>query len=260
MAALSLTPGQTTGLDLTNVRTAYCLLGPTRPDNKLIPGDTFLVAFDIQNAKETDDGEVFYGMAMEVLDSKNKTQFKQDLTDNLRALNSLGGRRLPAYAHVDLGLDQPPGKYTLKVTVNDRGTKTMKSFTREFEVLPPTFGLVRFNLTSDVEGRIAAPFVGVAGQTVWINFHAVGFKRGGQKDEPNLSVEMRVMDEADKPTLPKPFLGEVKELPKDLRGAPLQFVLTLNRPGKFTIKLKATDKLGKKTAELSFPITVLESK
>jgi hypothetical protein len=33
-----------------------------------------------------------------------------------------------------------------------------------------------------------------------------------------------------------------------------------NRPGKFVVKLKATDRVANKTAELSFPITVLEPK
>ena len=40
----------------------------------------------------------------------------------------------------------------------------------------------------------------------------------------------------------------------------MQFWLPLNRAGKFTVKLKATDVIGKKTAELSFPITVYDSK
>lgn len=41
---------------------------------------------------------------------------------------------------------------------------------------------------------------------------------------------------------------------------PGQFVLPLNRAGKFTIELKATDLLSNKTSQVSFPLTVLESK
>jgi hypothetical protein len=100
----------------------------------------------------------------------------------------------------------------------------------------------------------------VTGQSAWINFIAVGFKRGGAKDEPNLVVEMRVFDEKDQPTLASPFVGEVKELPKDVTAVPMQFLLAMNRAGKFTVKLKATDKVANKTAEVSIPLTVAELK
>jgi hypothetical protein len=258
IAALSLAPAQNPEIGLTNIRAVYWELGPARPDNKLIPGDTFFVAFDIDNVKESDDGSVFYGMGMEVLDSKNRVQFKQDMGQGVRGLNSLGGKRLPAVARVELGLDQPPGKYTLKMTVTDRAAKSTKSFTREFEVQPLTFGLVRLSLSSDPGGQLPAPFISLVGQTVAVNFRAVGFQRA--KDQPNLTVELSVVDENDKPTVAKPLTGEVKELPKEVPVVPMQFALALNRPGKFTVKLKATDHVSKKTANLSFPITVLEPK
>jgi hypothetical protein len=38
---------------------------------------------------------------------------------------------------------------------------------------------------------------------------------------------------------------------------PLQFRISLNRPGKFTVELKATDRVSGKTDTRSFPITVL---
>jgi hypothetical protein len=259
LAALSVAPGQAGELDLTNVRNTFGFLGPTRPDNKLIPGDAYYVAFDIENVKVDDTGEVLYSMAMEVLDSKMKPQFKQE-PSNLKAMNSLGGRRLPAFAHVDIGLDQPSGVYTLKVTVTDRATKNKKSLTREFEVLPPTFGLARLMLSSDPQGQVPAAPVGVTGQSIWVNFIAVGFKRGGAKDEPNLSVEMRVFDEKNEPTLAKALPGEVKDLPSSINHVPMNFLLALNRTGKFSVKLKATDNVSKKTAELSFPIVVVDNK
>jgi hypothetical protein len=259
LAALTLTPAQAPELNLTNIRSTYGFLGPTRADNKLLPGDAFFVAFDIENVKVDENGEVEYSMAMEVLDSKGKAQFKQD-PSNLKALNSLGGSRLPAFAHVDTGFDQPPGEYTLKLTVTDRAAKTSKTFERKFEVAPMAFGLIQFRLSSDPQGQMPVPPIAVAGQSIWLNFVAVGFARGNN-NQPNLAVEMRVLDDKDQPTLAKPFTGDVtKNVEKDVLGIPMQFLLTLNRPGKFTVKLKATDQVSKKTAELSFPITVLESK
>jgi hypothetical protein len=258
-AALTLAPAQTDALDLTNIRPVYGYLGTARPNSKLLPGDVFFVTFEIDNIKVSPVGEVLYSMGMELLDGKGKTQFKKD-PESLKALNSLGGKSLPAMAHVDIGLDTAPGKYTLKVTVTDQSTKTnsSKSFEREFEVVPMEFGLVRLNLTYDVEGRTPAPATGVPGQSVFLNLAAVGFKRN--KDEPNVSVEMAIQDGAGKPVLAKPFTAEVKELPREYQALPMQFRVDLNRPGKFTVKLKATDNVSKKTAELTFPLTVLETK
>ena len=64
------------------------------------------------------------------------------------------------------------------------------------------------------------------------------------------------------PTLAKSFVGEVtQDIPKNATSVPGQFLLELNRAGKFTVELKATCKVtGKETAPLTFPITVLKAK
>ncbi len=260
IAALSLAPGQTSGgLNLTNIRSTYGLLGAPRSDSKLLPGDAYFVAFDIEGVKTSDTGEVSYSMGMELADSNKKVWYKQE-PQQLKALNSLGGNRLPAFAHVKIGIDQPPGRYTLTVNVTDLAAKASKSFSREFEVLPPAFGLVRVNLTSGPQGP-PAPFIELAGQSVWVNFSAVGFGVSAKK-APDLSVEMVVLDENNKPTLPKPMIGAAKQKEEIYEGTavPMQFYLALNRPGSFTVKLKATDNLSKKTSEVTFPIKVIEAK
>src|SRR5579883_1072005 len=170
IAALSLAPGQTSGgLNLTNIRSTYGLLGAPRSDSKLLPGDAYFVAFDIEGVKTSDNGEVAYSMSMELIDANKKVWYKQEPRE-LKALNSLGGNRLPAFAHVEVGVDQPPGRYTLTVNVTDLSTKTSKPFSQEIEVLPAAFGLVRVNLTGP-QGA-PAPYVGLAGQSVWVNFLA----------------------------------------------------------------------------------------
>jgi hypothetical protein len=259
IAALGPLPGQNGSLDLNNVRPTYGFLGAPRPDSKLLPGDAYYVAFDIDNVQMDPNGRVLYSMAMEVLDSKKKTQFKQDPRD-LEALNSLGGRHLPAFASVVIGVDQPPGEYTLKVTVTDRAAKVTKSFERKFDVQARDFGLVRVALSGDPQNSVPASTIGVAGQSLWLHFFGVGFARGGNKNEPDIGVEMVILDESDRQTLPKPFAGDLKEWPKDQPAVPFDFPLALNRAGKFTIRLKATDRIAKKTAEMSFPITVVEGK
>jgi hypothetical protein len=262
--ALSLAPGQGGKLDLTNARVTYGLLGSVRPETKFLPGDLYVVAFDIENVKVDPEGKVVYSMGMEVFTKEKgeeKSVYKQE-PRKLEAYNSLGGNRLFGAAHVEIGLDQPPGEYTLKVEVTDVAAKASKTLTKKFEVAKKDFGLVRLNTTYDVDGRLPAPPGGVVGQLLWVNFLAVGFERDKNKQkQPDVHVEMVVTDDKGKETVEKPFSGEVNEkVPENVVALPMQFLITLNRPGKFNVKLKATDRVSKKNVELSFPITVLEAK
>jgi hypothetical protein len=264
--ALSLAPGQggKLELDLTNVRVTYGLLGAVRSEDTFLPGDLYLVAFDIENIKVDPEGKIVYSMGMEVFTKekgKEKSVYKQD-PRKLEAYSSLGGNRLPAFAHVEIGLDQPEGDYTLKVDVKDEAAGTSKSLTSKFTVAKKDFGLVRLNTTYDGEGKFPAPPGGVVGQSLWVNFLAVGFKRDDNKQkQPNVHVEMVVKDDKGKETVEKPFSGEVTEMvPATRTDLPMQFLLTLNRPGKYTVTLRAEDRVAKKKAELKFPIVVVEPK
>ena len=72
-----------------------------------------------------------------------------------------------------------------------------------------------------------------------------------------MSLELSVTDADGKPVLAKPFGGAVtKGVPEKDTSLPIQFHVALNRPGKFTLELKATDTLAGKTWSHSFPITV----
>lgn len=259
VGALSLAPAESGSLALTNVRSTYGILGTPRPDNKVLPGDQFVLSFDIEGIQTDDQGKAQYSVAMEVKDSKGKVKFKQE-PRNQETTVSLGGNKLPWYASLNIGLEDPPGEYQVKVTVTDRAAKASKTLMGSYEVLPKAFGLVRLATTTDPDGRVPATVTG-EGQTLWINFAAVGFSRDKAKGQPNLVLTMNVLDDQGNPTLARPLSGEVNEnAPPKVQSVPMQFVLDLNRAGKFTIELKATDKLSGKKATLSLPLTVLKVK
>src|SRR3954471_15485404 len=161
-SALSVTPAQAGTLQLKNDRITYGILGQERKDNKLLPGDVFVVAFDIEGLQVREDGRVLYSMGMELTSKEGKSEFKKD-PQELEAVNALGGSRLPAFALSEVGTETRPGEYTLKVTVTDRAAKATQTLTRKFEVLPRTFGFVRTALT--YENSMPAPPLAVAGQT-----------------------------------------------------------------------------------------------
>jgi len=160
---------------------------------------------------------------------------------------------------MDVGLDAKPGKYTLKSTVTDRANKRSQSLSRDFEVQQKQFGLVRLTTTLDHDARVpAATFA--TGESLWVNCAAVDFQRGGGK-QPNVAVELRVLDESGKSVLAKPFKGVIdKDVPATVLSLPVQFLVPLNRAGKFTIAMQATDQVSGKMAELKFPINVQQSK
>jgi hypothetical protein len=258
LLTLSAAPARADGLALTNVRLTQGVLGPPREDAKFLPGDSCFVAFEMENVAADDEGRVRYSTAVEVLDAANKVIFKQPAKDR-SAVNSLGGNRLPAFAQVDAGLDSPPGDYTLKVIVTDLTTKSSQTLTQKLSVLPRGFGLVRLNVTADPEGQLPPALLGV-GQSVFLNAVAVDFGRDATKGQPSLKVELRVLDDKGKPVSSKPIVGVVeKDVPAKAVSVPVQFLLSLNRPGKFTLELKATDQTSRKPAiVVTYPLTVLE--
>jgi hypothetical protein len=256
VTALTLALGQAGQLSLTDVRLTHGVLGPVRADAKVLPGDSLIVAFDLDGVATDSDGKVQYSTALEVTDARGKSVFKTPAREQ-SVLNALGGNRVPAFARVDIGLEQPAGEYTLKVTATDRTRNASQTLTQPFTVLPKGFGLVGLTLTADADATVPAGVVG-AGDTVFVNAAAVGFGRsGGEAGQPNLSFKLRVLDEAGQPTVAKPFAGVInKDVAGKVPSVPLQFVLSLNRAGRYTVELQATDHVADKTVTRSFPITV----
>jgi hypothetical protein len=251
--SLAAAPAQADELKVTHVRNTHGILGQARKGTGFLPGDHFVLSFDIEGLKVDDNGKVLYSIGLEVLDSDGKVKFRQAPRD-LEAVNALGGTQVPAFAQLKIGPDQPPGKYKLKVTVNDVAAKASTSFTQPVEVLKLKFGLVRLSTTTDPDALSPAVLHAV-GQTLWINYAVVGFEREG--GQPHLTTTLRVLDEDGKPTLAKPLSGEVKaDVPKDAKVIPMQFALQLNRPGKFTAEIAVKDVISGKSAKVTFPVTV----
>jgi hypothetical protein len=259
--ALLSAPAQNDQLTISNVRATYDLLGPNRPDDEILPGDKYLVAFDVEGMKAAPDGKVRFSMAVELKDANGKVLYNQPPTDQELYL-TLGGGRLPNSVYIYSPPDDKPGKRSLKLTVVDKATKATQSFTRAFEVLPKDFGIIRLLTTSDPGGSIPAPLSGVVGQYLHVNFYVIAFGRNQGTNQPDLSIEMRVLDDKGKPVLAVPVEGHVtSNVPTDWSMYPMQFHLGLNRPGKFTVELKATDNVANKSAKkIKLPLTVIEQK
>jgi hypothetical protein len=151
------------------------------------------------------------------------------------------------------------------VTVIDpqvKGERGMQILESKFEVLPPTFGVVRLN-TVYLAAPVTAPPVLVPGQSILVNCSVVGFERakGGDK-QPNIGLQMTVIDDATgRPVLAKPLNDEIKQkVPEELNAIPISMPLDLNRAGKFTIELQVTDRINTtaKPVTVKLPVHVVE--
>lgn len=261
-AALSFGPAQpSAGVQLNNVRMTVGELGPTRKDSKLLPGDVLFIGYDIDGLTIDADGTAKYTMAMEVTDASGKAIFKQDPRE-MADFVPLRGNRLPARAFITIGLDQEPGAYSCKITVTDPKTKASNSLSLKFEVLKREFGIVAVYTTHDERGGLSAPTTGVVGQTIFIQFSVASFQRDTKTKQPNVEFQFDVLDEKGQATLgqPKKHIQDAmspNQVEEKDGAFGMRFPLFMSRPGKFTVRVTATDKVANKKSSYDLPVTIL---
>jgi hypothetical protein len=141
--------------------------------------------------------------------------------------------------------------------VKDLVTKKEATFTKTFEVVPSSFGLVRMALSIDDAGRLPAPPLCVPGQRLFVNFYVTGFDRDKTSKEPHITFKMRVKEKGTA-VLGKDSGGAIKDAPEKYKMIQANFQLQLNRPGQFSVELEATDEVAKKSVSYSFNVVVQE--
>lgn len=257
ITSVALSVGAEGQLEILNHRGTYGYLGPTRPRTGALPGDVIHFAFDIKGLQLDANGRASYSIAVEVCNAKGEVVYDQKPYNRL-AQNSFGGDTLPCAAHLEVPSDAPPGEYVFHVTIQDRLGKRSAKFTGKGKILPLDFGLVQIGTFSDREGNYPAPAIGVVGESVYINFAAIGFKRDSNSHQPDIKVSLRLLDDKGQPTTKQPLNGRVNaDVPKDAATVPMHFGLTMNRAGRFTLELTAHDQISGKTTKVTFPIRVL---
>jgi hypothetical protein len=254
--AVQTAPAQGKSLSIGNDRLTHGYLGPERKNSDFLPGEVVFVAFDILNMTFDDKSRASYSIALEVLDGSGKVRFRE-VPRNLTARNYLGGNKLQGVAQLQVPIEAKPGEYTLRVLVVDRANKASTSLERKARVVKGDFGLIHVHVSADPEGMVPRAPVGIVGETLHINFAVVGFARDPDKKQPNIEVAMRLLDSTGKATTEQPLTGKAdKDIPPEFKIIPLQFAVTLDRVGQYTVELSATDKISGKTSKVSFPIKV----
>jgi len=255
--AMVLAAGDEAKLEIANPRFTYGYLGAIRPRTGALPGDVIHFSFDVKNLKLDATGRTAYSLAIDITDEQGNL-FYQQKPYNSVAQAFFGGNTLPCSARLSIPLDTKPGIYNLKVTIEDRIAKTSVVHEGKGKVIEPGFGLIRVGTYADAEGRTPVPPVGVVGGSLYVDFSAVGFGRDAKTKQPDLKVQLRVLDDKGQATFVKPLSGHVKEgVLENARIIPLQFGLTLNRPGRFTIELDARCEVCGKSSTVRLPVRIL---
>jgi hypothetical protein len=255
---LSASLGQPGQLTVTNERLTYGHLGPVRESAKYLPGDMINLAFEVQNITFDKTGKAFYTTDLDLFDSSGAELLKQNPRKAVSP-NYLGGNTLPCAANLGVPMESKPGVYKLVVTVVDEATKKSVKVEKKIEVLPKAFGLVQVGTSADREANFAVSPVGAMGDTMYLNFSVVGFKRDTKSKQPHLKAVMRVLDDKGQPVGAYTMTGEAKsDVPENLSVVPLQFGVTMNRIGRFTLEVTATDVLTGQKSTVTFPIRVVE--
>jgi hypothetical protein len=158
---------------------------------------------------------------------------------------------------VSFGLDTPPGDYTVTVTFRDKLGAGSASFTRKVTCTKPAFALVRLRLSYDEAGAIPAAG-GLLGQTLHVQCKAVGFERA--KAKVRVLIAMQTADAEGKALMPRPIQARLATADAaqiaQLRSVDFSGSLILNRAGKFSLRLTATDEVSGQKAEVRVPLQV----
>ena len=168
-----------------------------------------------------------------------------------RFLEHLGGTSLPLYAFWPIKADTPAGDYTMKLTIKDRKGKATATVTKSFEVLKKKLGFVRV---------VIDPPLGVVGQQATVYCTLIGYELSKKTKAPHVTFEMKILDDKGKETLKKtPFKNDIKidrkETPGEMVFLPMG--ISLHKPGKYKVVLKATDKVGGKSTEETLELSVV---
>lgn len=268
-AALQAAPAQPVAFAFKNSRVSYSVLGQTRKDAKFLGGDLVILNYDLLNLKATEDAIVRYSLGLEVTNKAGKSIYKLE-PQEFKAELTLGGNSRPGLSIYELPLDMAAGDYVFTVSGTDLESKATDKLMYPFEVLAPQLGFIQSGVHIPIgpDKLIPSPQTIPVGQTVMVGTAVVGFELGPKtendlrKRQPHIIIETHIVDEATgKATLAKPKIGGVTMVTDDYKKAvPFTTLLEMNRPGRFKIEMKVTDKHAGKTAEFTLDVTVYEIK
>jgi hypothetical protein len=244
-------------LGIDNIQVTYGPLGPERKTLDIYPYDEPFFRFTVTGAKPDAEGKVDGSVVLQVLDGAGKVVGENQTP--AKGVLVLGGNSYPFSVSLPIGQQVPPGKYTVKITVRDNLSKESAAFQRKITVKPLDLKIVRIQFYHDLEGKSAAPAGGTLGETLCFDLRVIGFDRS--KERIFTEIAWRIFDSDGQEVSPKGATFDIRQDDAKavkkwefLRYGSNSFILT--RVGKFTLRITASDRLGKKSTTFEVPIQV----
>lgn len=249
------------GLALDNFRIPNGVYGTSRPASQaFLPGELVLLAFDLSGLKVVGEGRSVYGVGLTMTGPDGKVLVDQEPRPT-EAILPLGGGRVPAFVAAELPINLPPGTYTMSVRATDFVGKTEGKGSRQIEVAPKKFGIVR--ITNSFGTGDAAPNYGLPGQQFILRYSLAHCTLDPKTLRCRAEIRIRLLDDKGTAITAKPLITEIRDvLDETTRVCPCTYPIQPNRPGRFQIEIEAVDLLATEptSAKIVYPIVVIEPK
>ncbi len=232
---------------------------PLPPSQKLVPGETAFVRFDVAGFKTSDEGRVQLTGRVQVSDSRRSPIAPRDeivIGTSLRDEDKNWKPRMRS--QVQIPPIAPPGAYRVRCEVTDEQTHSIIAADGAFTVsgidVPVSNTLVirhlAFYRTADEEAPLKIPAYR-PGDAVWVRFEITGYKYGEQNaidvaydvsasnaQGKQLFAQENAANEKSQAFYPQPWV-------------PGSFSLTLQpntTPGMYSVTIASRDAVGNQTA------------
>jgi hypothetical protein len=246
-------PSANAQLKIEGIEAVYGALGPARPSAEYCPQDQAVFRFRISGARVDPQGAFDGDMIVAVTDPAGQVERS---TSRIGGVLAFGGGTLAGVAHLDLPTDTRPGQYVLAVTVRDRRANSEAGFERKVTVKPAAFAVVAPRSYFDAAHKVPAPFGGIVGQTLYLDFKVIGFAR----DRLDVTMDLQVADADGKDLLPEPIRARVAvddaERAKDIPFVRFKSDLALNRVGQYTVRVVVRDRVKGGMARFEAPLKI----
>jgi hypothetical protein len=171
----------------------------------------------------------------------------------------LGGGTVSGVFNVPLDIPYlPEGEWTVEITITDNVAKRSTTQALKWTHKPREFAFVRMAFARDDQFKVPAQLTAaVVGQPIFLRNKLVGYVRDHGKLE--IDVEMVIMDAEGREVMkPRQFPGrhQLEGDPSPMESWDFNGNFVPNRPGQFTIRFTAHDRIGDKTATVEVPLHV----
>jgi len=248
-------PGPEVRLDF-----SYGQLGPRR-EPEFIAGEWIAARIQITGLSTSrDDNEVRFSIRIVVTNETNEVIGRFQSIE-FQGPFVLGGNTFTQALLMPVPVESPAGKYSAEIIVTDRMSSRTVHSNSAFELLPPSsFGAQSVYLAKDKDGIQLLSAVLPAGEIIWLHSTISGIK--AKDNKANFTTSIDILDEKQNPIGNGP-VHSMNHRPfhssDSSEGIPTAYPMLLNKPGKFTLRLKTKDEHSGKEVTHELSIVVIDT-